>query len=76
MFTPCFLLFYRVVAEEMQRPYHPETERCGGKVEGGNCLPLVRISLIESVFCDEKSGSYHWEFVINVVQGLCYAATK
>jgi len=76
MFTPCFLLFYRAVAEEMQRSYHPETEREGRNVERDNYLLLEGISLIEGVSRGEKNGGCHLESVINVVQGLCYAATK
>ena len=76
MFTPCFMLFYRVPAEEVQRPCHLETGLDEGKEEVNNCLPLLKISLIENPSSDEKDGSCHLEFVINVVQGLCYAGTK
>jgi hypothetical protein len=60
----------------VQRLCHPETALEEGNGEINNCLPLLKISLIENTSSDEKDGSCHLESVVKLVQGLCYAATK
>jgi len=76
MFTSCVLLSYRVVAEEMQGLCHVETGQRKGNMRVDKCLPLLKISFIEGTSGDETNGICHRVFVINVVRGLCHAATN
>jgi hypothetical protein len=76
MFTFCFLLSCRVLAEEMQGLCHIETGRRKRGTKLYNCLLLLKICPIRESSGKQKSEKYHWNLVINVVRGLCYAATQ
>jgi hypothetical protein len=66
----------RLLAQESHELCHLETGRQKRGMELYNWLLLLKICPIGEPFGDQKSNNCHWSFVINVVRGLCYAATQ